>query len=78
MDPEVKKYFQKIMSSFGMGLLWMFSAVTAGLYFRLALLEQGFHWYNGLFYLIFAGSFLLLLRYFYRVWRTGELGSEGS
>jgi hypothetical protein len=71
MDPEVAKYFRKIISSFGMGLLWMFSIITAGFYFRLAMINKSFQWYNGLFYAFCAVSFLLLIRYYYRMWSAG-------
>lgn len=69
MEPEVKKYFRKIMNSFFMGLLWLLTVVTAGLYFRLGLPEEGLHWYNILFYAAFLASFFLLLRYFYKTWK---------
>ena len=68
MDPEVAKYFRKIISSFGMGLLWMFSIITAGFYFKMAMVGKSFQWYNGLFYIFCGVSFLLLVRYYYRLW----------
>ena len=68
-DPETKKYFGKIMYSFSLGLLWMLSAMTAGLYFRLGFMYDGVRWYNVLFYLLFASSFFLLLRYYYKTWK---------
>lgn len=82
MDPEVAKYFRKIISSFGMGLLWMFSIITIGFYFKLAMVSKGFQWYNGLFYAFFGVSFLLLIRYYYRLWSTvnvadSEVGTSG-
>ena len=72
MDPEVKKYFQKIISSFSMGLLWMFTIITAGLYFKLALVDKSVQWYNWLFYAFFLASLVLLIRYYYRLWRTAD------
>jgi hypothetical protein len=76
MDPVVKKYFQKIISTFSMGLLWMFSIITAGLYFRLAMVGKSFQWYNGLFYAFFLISLGLLLRYYYRMWRTADFAAN--
>lgn len=70
MDPEVKKYFQKILSSFMYGLLWLQLIVTTGIYFKLAIVHEGFKWYNLVFYLGFITSLLLLVRYYYRVWRV--------
>ncbi|WP_132051318.1 hypothetical protein [Pseudocnuella soli] len=68
MDPEVKRYFLKILSTFSMGLLWMFCVATAGFYFKLALVANGWLWYHFVFYAIAFISFLLLLRYFFRLW----------
>lgn len=68
MDPEVKKYFRKIINSFSVGLLWMLTAATAGLYFKLGPLHDGVRWYNVLFYVLLAASFGGLLFYLYRVW----------
>ena len=69
MDPAIKKYFRKIMYSFSFGLLWLLFNSTAGLYFRLGFMYEGVQWYNVLFYLLFAGSFFLLLRYYYKTWK---------
>jgi hypothetical protein len=68
-DPEVKRYFRKIISSFSFGLLWMMSAVTAGLYFGLAYRKDISVFYVILFYVCFSGTLLLLLRYFYHLWK---------
>jgi hypothetical protein len=68
-DPEVKKYFQKILSSLSMGLLWMMSGVTAGLYFGLAYRKDIPVVYNVLFYVALLVSLFLLLRYFYNLWK---------
>ncbi|MGZ5219543.1 MAG: hypothetical protein ACXWC7_05680 [Chitinophagaceae bacterium] len=66
-DPEVKKYFQKILNTIGYGLLWLMGALTAGLYFRLA--HHANSLYSAIFYIVFGGSLFLLIRYYYRVWR---------
>jgi hypothetical protein len=68
-DPEVKRYFRKIISSFSFGLLWMMSAVTAGLYFGLAYRSDISVVYVILFYVGLLGSLFLLLRYYYRLWK---------
>ena len=70
MDPEVKRYFRKILSSFSWGLLWLLAAATAGLFFGLALIRDGFRWYNLIFYLLLVLSFLWLIRYYIRLWKN--------
>lgn len=69
MDPEVAKYFKKILNSFSVFLLWMMAASTTGFYFGLALFNEGVHWYNFVFYILLLLSFGGLLWYYYRLWR---------
>lgn len=69
MDPAVKKYFRKIMATFAVGLLWMMIVCTAGFYFRLAKVPEGWRTANTVFYALAFLSFLLVLRYFFRVWK---------
>ena len=69
-DPEVVRYFKKIISSFSMGLLWMLTNVTAGLYFGLADLHHGkWNLANLLYYFYAVTSLLALIWYFYRTWK---------
>lgn len=67
-DPEVKRYFRKIINSFSMGLLWLMSAVTAGLYFGLAYRKDISVVFVILYYAFLLISLLLLLRYYYKLW----------
>ena len=66
-DPEVKKFFRKILNTIGTGLLWMMAVLTAGLYFGLAYHSNLL--YITLFYIGFAVSLGLLLRYYYHLWK---------
>ncbi len=69
MDPEVKQYFKKIMKSFSVGLLWFLMNVTAGLYFKLGVIDTSWRWYNFVFYGLFSVTLALLILYFNRLWR---------
>ncbi|MFL5788173.1 MAG: hypothetical protein ACJ748_08970 [Flavisolibacter sp.] len=69
MDPEIKRYFRKILNSFSVGLMWLLSIATAGLFFGLAIAPNGLMWYNILFYIIAFSSLAALIYYYYRVWR---------
>ena len=66
-DPEVKKFFLKILNTIATGLLWMMAVLTAGLYFGLAYHSNLL--YITLFYIGFAVSLGLLLRYYYHLWK---------
>ena len=70
MDPKVKHYFRKILNSLSFGLLWLLSFVSGGLFFNLLVAERGMQWYNWLFYAIGLITFVALLRYFYRTWKS--------
>jgi hypothetical protein len=66
-DPEVKKYFRKIINTIGLGLLWLMTALTVGLYWGWA--HSGNKIYIIIFYSTLAVSLFLLVRYYYKVWR---------
>ena len=68
-DPEVKKYFLKILNTISTGLLWLMSTVTAGIYFELGWTGERPLYAVILFYVIAVASFILLLRYYYRLWK---------
>lgn len=69
MDPELKKHFRKIMSSFSVGLLWLLVTVTAGLFFGLAIVKNGLHWYNIGFYIFFVVTLFALIWFYYKQWK---------
>jgi len=68
-DPEVKKYFLKILYTISYGLLWLMSTVTAGIYFQLGWTGERPLYAVILFYVIAVAAFILLLRYYYRLWK---------
>lgn len=79
MEPEVKLYLRKVGYSFFAGLLWLLVNVTLGIYFKLAIIEKGLHWWNIVFYGWFLASIGLLLYYFFKVWGaylTGNINSS--
>ena len=69
MDPELKKYFRKILNSFSVGALWLIVIATLGMFFQLAIVKGTVKWYNIIFYLILFSSLLMLIRYYYKVWK---------
>jgi len=70
MDPEVKKYFRKIIYSLSFGLLWMTLNVMAGIYWGFGLIEGHLKFSNLLFFCWMLASLGLLLYYYYRTWRN--------
>ncbi len=70
-DPQVRKYFRKILYSISWGLIWMIGCATAGLYFELGSGNGGPIIYTVLFYIAMAVSLALLVRYLYKTWKDG-------
>ena len=68
-DPEIKKYFVRIINTIAWFLLWLMGAVTAGLYFRLAYRTEQPFFLVIIYYAVLIVTLFLLLRYYYRVWR---------
>ena len=68
-DPEVKKYFLKILSTISYGLFWLMSTVTAGIYFQLGWTGERPLYAVILFYVIAVAAFIMLLRYYYQLWK---------
>ena len=68
-DPEVKKYFVKILNSISIGLLWLMAMVTAGLYFQLGYLTNKPAFFYVLFYFVLLVSLFFLIRYYYKTWK---------
>ena len=69
-DPEVKRFFQKILNSISWGLIWMIAMVAAGLYAGLAFTGNRPIIYTIIFYVVMVVTLALLIRYYIRVWST--------
>lgn len=68
-DPEVKRYFRKIVNSFVAFATWLLFIATLGLFLRMAYVIGEWHWHNTVFYSFLLITFSLLLFFLYRVWR---------
>jgi hypothetical protein len=69
LDPQTKRYFRKILSSFFTGIFWMLIMSTLGFFFGMAIVDGGWRWYNTVFYVLFATSLFWIIRYYYRMWK---------
>jgi len=69
-DPDVKKYFIKVLNTICFGLIWMMAITTAGIYYGLAFRDGRPFIYNVLFYTGALITLFLLLRYYYRSWKN--------
>lgn len=70
-DPQIKKYFLKIVRSVSLGLLWMMACAVAGIYFKLAWPHGQPIVYMILFYAGMLSTLFLLIKYLYNTWKNG-------
>lgn len=68
-DPEVKKYLRKVLQTISLGLLWLMTGVTAGIYFELGHTNGKLVIGTILFYAVMAISLVMLIRYLYKMWK---------
>jgi len=69
-DPEVKKFFLKILNSISLGLFWLMACATAGLYYELGYTNGKPVIYTILFYAGMLISLFFLVRYLYNTWKS--------
>ena len=68
-DPDVSKFFIRIVNSIAVTIFWMLTATTVGLYAQLAVPGQYPMWATILYYVCLITSFALLVRYLRSNWR---------
>lgn len=70
-DPEVKKFFIKILNSICLSLFWMMASAAAGIYYQLGYDHGQPVIYIIIFYVAMLATLLLLIRYLYKTWKDG-------
>lgn len=70
-DPEVRKFFIRILNSIAIVLFWMMACATAGIFFELGYTNGKPVIYTILFYAGMLISLFFLIRYLYKVWKNG-------
>ena len=66
-DPDIRKFFRRIIWSSFFGLLWLIAFVTGGIYYRMAYAGNLFK--TILFYLFMLVSLYALLKYLKKAWK---------
>ena len=69
MDPELKRYFLKIVSTVSYSVAFLMFVAMAGIYYGLAFVQGGLSAGNIIFYALLLLTFFFLLRYYVRLWR---------
>jgi hypothetical protein len=69
MEPDIRNFLSKVMSSLSVGLLWLLINTTVGIGFGYAFFEKRPTAGNYIFYLWFLVSLFLLIRYYRKKWK---------
>ena len=68
-DPDVSKFFVRIVNAIAVTIIWMLTASTVGLYAGLAVPGQYPLWVTIFYYALLVISFVLLARFLRANWR---------
>lgn len=69
MEPEVKDFLQKIVSSLFLGLLWLIVNMTAGIYYGWLFIKDRISTGNIFYYIFLVGSLTALILFYRRTWK---------
>lgn len=69
MEPDIKNFLSKILSSISVTLLWFLVNTTIGIGFNYAFFENKPSVKNYIFYIFFIITFVLLVIYFKKKWK---------
>jgi hypothetical protein len=69
MEPDIKNFLSKVLSSFSMSLLWLLVNSTIGIAFNYAFFENKPSVGNYVFYLWFLISLFFLIAYLRKKWK---------
>lgn len=68
-DPEVKRFFLKILNTISWGLIWILLAATFGLYLGWAYNSGRPVYTHIIYYLCMPVSLFFVVRHIYRLWK---------
>jgi len=69
-DPDVKVFLIKVLNSISIGLLWLLTCSTAGIYYKLGFIYRKPAIYPVIFYLCMLITLILLVRYLIKLWKS--------
>jgi len=69
MEPDIKNFLSKVMSSLSIGMLWLLINTTVGIGFNYAFFEKKPSLGNYIFYAWFIVSLFFLVLYFRKKWK---------
>jgi hypothetical protein len=69
MEEDVKRFFNRIIVSVSMVLLWLLFTLGLGIYNKWLIPEKKWEWTNYVFYAIALSTLILVIRKLIHFWR---------
>ncbi len=69
MEPGIREFFKRLVTSISLLVLWMIINVTIGIKYNLGFYDDAIQWYNIVFYVWLAISFSALMWAYKKIWR---------
>jgi hypothetical protein len=73
MEPEVKRFLQKVVWTLSGALVWLIVNMYLGIYKELGFPNDRVTVWNILFYCFALVSLVFLILYFFRLWKNEDL-----
>lgn len=68
MEPGIREFFKRLVSSISLLVLWMMLNMVFGIKYNLGFFDEEIHWYNIVFYIWLVASFIVLIWAFKKIW----------
>ncbi len=68
MEPEIREFFKRLVTTISLLILWMAVNVTIGIKYNYAFFEDSVHWYNIVFYIWLIATFVALIWFYKKLW----------
>ena len=68
MEPGIKEFFKRLVTSISLLVLWMMINLVIGIKYNCGFIEDKVHWYNIVFYIWLVASLIVLIWTFKKIW----------
>ncbi len=68
MEPGIREFFKRLVTTISLLILWMAVNVTIGIKYNYAFFEDSVHWYNIVFYIWLIATFVALIWFYKKLW----------
>ena len=71
-DPDIKKYFTRLLNAISVALAWLIAVFTAGIYFKLGWMGNYPLIFTILYYAVAVVTLFFVIRYMKGLWDKGS------